>query len=61
MSNYTPSPADIQSHIYTALLKGNTPDVALRIRGTWCAVYKLHRLVLIQSVSPHCHCTQRSG
>ncbi|KAF5355667.1 hypothetical protein D9756_003978 [Leucocoprinus leucothites] len=49
MNNYIPSPADIQSHIYTSLLQGNTPDVALRVRGTWSAVYKLHRIILIQS------------
>ncbi|KXN87535.1 hypothetical protein AN958_08469 [Leucoagaricus sp. SymC.cos] len=49
MSTCTPSPADIQSHIYSALLQRNTPDVALRVRGTWSAVYKLHRLILIQS------------
>ncbi|KAJ3576287.1 hypothetical protein NP233_g527 [Leucocoprinus birnbaumii] len=49
MNNYTPSPVDIQSHIYTAFLQGDTPDVALRVRGTWSAVYKLHRIILIQS------------
>lgn len=51
MNNRTPSPADIQSHIYAALLQGKTADVALRVKGTWSAVYKLHRLVLIQSVN----------
>ncbi|KAF9454944.1 hypothetical protein P691DRAFT_799950 [Macrolepiota fuliginosa MF-IS2] len=49
MHNSTPSPADIQSHIYAALLQGKTADVALRVRGTWSAIYKLHKLVLIQS------------
>lgn len=48
MSN---SSADIQTHIFSALLQGTTPDVALRVRGSWGAVYKLHRLILTQSVS----------
>ena len=52
MNDYTPSPADIQSHVFSALLQGTTPDVALRVRGSWSAVYKLHRLILTQSVSP---------
>jgi hypothetical protein len=46
------SPIDIQSHLYASLLEGRTADVALRVRGTWQAVYRLHRVVLIQAVSP---------
>ncbi|KAG6887866.1 hypothetical protein C0992_010433 [Termitomyces sp. T32_za158] len=44
-----PSAADIQNHLYTSFLEGSTADVALRVHGTWHAVYKLHRVVLIQS------------
>jgi hypothetical protein len=47
-----PSPAEIQSHLYTSLLQASAYDVAIRITGTWKAVYKLHRVVLIQSVIP---------
>ena len=46
-----PSAHDLQSHLYLAFLQGRTADVALRIRGSWNAVYSLHRVVLIQSVS----------
>jgi hypothetical protein len=45
------SPADLQQHLYTSLLQGHTADVALRVRGSWEAVYQLHRVVLIQAVS----------
>ncbi len=49
--NYPPpSPQDLQSHLYHAFLDGKTADVALRISGSWRAVYHLHRVVLIQSV-----------
>jgi len=51
MNDHSPSPADIQSHVFSALLQGTTPDIALRVRGSWSAVYKLHRLILTQSVS----------
>ncbi|KIM47967.1 hypothetical protein M413DRAFT_7093 [Hebeloma cylindrosporum] len=44
-----PSPLDIQSHLYSSFLQASTYDVALRVSGTWNAVYKLHRVVLIQS------------
>ncbi|KNZ78178.1 hypothetical protein J132_01703 [Termitomyces sp. J132] len=44
-----PSAADIQNHLYTSFLEGSTADVALCVHGTWDAVYKLHRVVLIQS------------
>ncbi|PFH54700.1 hypothetical protein AMATHDRAFT_185472 [Amanita thiersii Skay4041] len=44
-----PSAYDIQSHLYLAFLQGRTADVALRITGSWNAIYKLHRVVLIQS------------
>src|ERR1700691_4685510 len=46
------SPIDIQSHLYTSLLEARTADVALKVRGSWKAVYRLHRVVLIQAVSP---------
>ncbi|KAG6852517.1 hypothetical protein C0991_011264 [Blastosporella zonata] len=44
-----PSAADIQNHLYTSFLEGSTADVALRVHGSWDAIYKLHRVVLIQS------------
>ncbi|KAF9569807.1 hypothetical protein CPC08DRAFT_756787 [Agrocybe pediades] len=44
-----PTPSDIQSHLYSSFLQASTYDVALRVNGTWNAVYKLHRVVLIQS------------
>ncbi|KAF8349856.1 hypothetical protein F5887DRAFT_942684 [Amanita rubescens] len=44
-----PSAHDLQSHLYLAFLQGKTADVALRIRGSWNAIYSLHRVVLIQS------------
>ncbi|KAF9243724.1 hypothetical protein BU15DRAFT_86181 [Melanogaster broomeanus] len=40
---------DLQQHIYTSLLESRTADVALHVRGTWEAVYKLHRVILIRS------------
>ncbi|KAI9572594.1 hypothetical protein HD554DRAFT_2061353 [Boletus coccyginus] len=43
------SPADIQQHIYNALVLARTPDVVLNVSGTWFARYRLHRIVLIQS------------
>lgn len=46
-----PTPADLQSHLYQSFLSRKTADVALRIRGSWHAVYKLHRVILIQAVS----------
>lgn len=45
------SPVDIQNHLYNSLLEARTADVALRVRGNWEAVYRLHRVVLIQAVS----------
>lgn len=47
-----PSPADIQIHLYSAFLQARTADVALHVRGSWNAIYRLHRVVLIQSVTP---------
>lgn len=44
------TPHGIQSHIYDSFLKKQTVDVVLRVQGTWSALYKLHRVVLIQSV-----------
>ncbi|KAI0762556.1 hypothetical protein C8Q74DRAFT_161544 [Fomes fomentarius] len=45
-----PSTTDLQSHLYASFLQRKTADVALRISGSWHAVYKLHRVVLIQAV-----------
>ena len=56
-SAYTPDtmaahpPRNLQDHLYASFLEGRTPDVALHISGSWQAVYKLHRLILIQAVS----------
>ncbi|KAI1786288.1 hypothetical protein LXA43DRAFT_72308 [Ganoderma leucocontextum] len=44
-----PSPNDLQSHLYASFLQRKTADVALRISGSWHAVYKLHRVILIQA------------
>ncbi|KAI0638951.1 hypothetical protein C8Q77DRAFT_1045670 [Trametes polyzona] len=44
-----PSPNDLQSHLYASFLQRKTADVALRISGSWNAVYRLHRVVLIQA------------
>ncbi|KAG1749616.1 uncharacterized protein EDB91DRAFT_1344244 [Suillus paluster] len=43
------SSVDLQHHIYNSLLESRTADVALHVHGTWEAIYKLHRVVLIQS------------
>lgn len=54
---YTPDtmaahpPRNLQDHLYTSFLEGSTADVALHVSGSWEAVYKLHRVVLIQAVS----------
>ena len=45
------SPPEIQSHLYASLLQADAYDVAIHVTGTWKAVYKLHRVVLIQSVN----------
>jgi len=45
-----PSPVDIQNHLYLSFLEASTTDVALRVSGSWHAIYKLHKVVLIQSV-----------
>ncbi|KAJ6573974.1 hypothetical protein DFH09DRAFT_1151583 [Mycena vulgaris] len=45
----TRSAADIQRHLYASLLHGRTPDVALRVRASWHATYRLHRIILIQA------------
>jgi len=52
MNTATLSSVDLQQHIYNSLLESRTADVALHVRGTWEAVYRLHRVVLIQSVRP---------
>ncbi|KAI0666226.1 hypothetical protein C8Q78DRAFT_984566 [Trametes maxima] len=44
-----PSPNDLQSHLYASFLQRKTADVALRISGSWHAVYRLHRVILIQA------------
>jgi len=44
-----PTPVDLQSHLYQSFLSRKTADVALRIRGSWNALYKLHRVILIQA------------
>ena len=44
-------PRNLQDHLYASFLDGSTADVALHISGSWQAVYKLHRVVLIQAVS----------
>ena len=51
MSPGSPSSVDLQQHIYNSLLESRTADICLHVKGTWEAVYKLHRVVLIQSVS----------
>lgn len=43
------SSVDLQQHIYNSLLESRTADVSLHVHGTWEAIYKLHRVVLIQS------------
>ena len=45
-----PSPNDLQTHLYASFLQRKTADVALRVRGSWTAVYRLHRVILIQAV-----------
>ena len=50
-----PSPSDLQSHLYASFLQRKTADVALRISGSWTAVYRLHRVILIQAVRRHRH------
>lgn len=46
-----PSAFDLQAHLFSSLLQGYTADVSLVVRGSWEAVYRLHRVVLIQAVS----------
>lgn len=45
----SPPHVGLQQHIYKSLLESRTADVALHVRGTWQAVYNLHKVVLIQS------------
>jgi hypothetical protein len=45
----TRSADDIQRHLYASLLHARTPDVTLRVRASWHATYKLHRVILIQA------------
>lgn len=50
MNSPGPTATDIQSHLYNSFIQGSTHDVAIRVSGNWSALYKLHRVVLIQSV-----------
>ncbi|QRW05007.1 hypothetical protein RhiLY_04006 [Ceratobasidium sp. AG-Ba] len=43
------SPRYIQNHLYQMFLEGQTADVSVVIRGSWQALYRLHRVILIQS------------
>ncbi|KAJ7151577.1 hypothetical protein C8R46DRAFT_1166468 [Mycena filopes] len=49
----SPGPAtsdiQVQRHLFNAFLYGRTPDVTLRVRASWQATYRLHRVVLIQA------------
>jgi hypothetical protein len=47
-----PSASGLQAHLFASLLQGHTADVSLVVRGSWEAVYRLHRVVLIQAVRP---------
>ena len=76
---YTPdamvahSTRSLQDHLYASLLEGSTADVALHISGSWSAVYKLHRVILIRAVcsllsshlcsrvEPGCRCHRNSS
>ncbi|THH20990.1 hypothetical protein EW146_g476 [Bondarzewia mesenterica] len=49
MTSPSPTTSDIQAHIYSSFLEGKASDVALNITGTWRALYRLHRVVLIQA------------
>ncbi|KAJ7785724.1 hypothetical protein B0H16DRAFT_1487742 [Mycena metata] len=39
----------IQSHLYQAFLHAHATDVSLRVRASWQATYRLHRVILIQA------------
>ncbi|KAF9264550.1 hypothetical protein L218DRAFT_900372 [Marasmius fiardii PR-910] len=43
------SAMNLAGHLYHSFLHGYTADVVLRVAGTWCAIYHLHRVVLIQA------------
>jgi hypothetical protein len=55
ISSPIPQPAEFQAHIFNSFLQGKTSDVALRVRASWHAVYKFHRVVLIQAVRIFIH------
>ncbi|KAL0563659.1 hypothetical protein V5O48_018405, partial [Marasmius crinis-equi] len=40
---------DLAGHLYDSFLQGHTADVILRVAGSWSAIYRLHRVVLIQA------------
>jgi hypothetical protein len=50
------TPQQLQNHLYEAFLTGQTADVSLVVRGSWNAIYKLHRIVLTQAVCEHSGC-----
>lgn len=54
LSSPSHSPRNIQNHLYQMFLEGQTADVAVVVRGSWEALYKLHRVILIQSVRVLC-------
>lgn len=54
------SASDLQRHLYASFLEGKTADVSLRINGSWRATYRLHRVVLIQAVSPFIRLTSQN-
>ncbi|KAF9072661.1 hypothetical protein BDP27DRAFT_1445421 [Rhodocollybia butyracea] len=41
--------SDIQSHLYNSFLTRQTSDVCIHISGAFNAIYRLHRVVLIQA------------
>ncbi|KAJ7293871.1 hypothetical protein C8J57DRAFT_1704523 [Mycena rebaudengoi] len=44
------SSQDLQRHLYASFVHSRTPDVAIRVKGaSWHAIYRLHRVVLIQA------------
>jgi hypothetical protein len=46
------SSQDLQRHLYASFIHSRTPDVAIRVKGaSWHAIYRLHRVVLIQAAS----------
>lgn len=50
ISSPVPPPSEFQANIFNSFLQGETSDVTIRIRASWQAIYKCHRVVLIQAV-----------